>query len=316
MAAVQGQSFWRRVGRAGQGRPDCLNTTGSTVVLPAAADSHCFGTSSGQGFKRFDPMRPFISCPPHQPLKRYGSDADGGKLLCDISKLRPPCLIYSLGSNGDYSFERDALNITQCDIHTFDCTYDGTSVDPQRHTYHKVCVGQGGPLFKSWDEITRGLGHHRRGVDVAKIDIEGHVLSEFRHNTALPRQIVIEIHIRPASHSAIAAPAPRTPAQVGLLFMHMGSLGYGVVGEEDNIWGEKGCCAEFTFLHVERPWLGFLGRAVRAHAARSQHRPHNTFQQAKSAFAAEDSDADDTYQPDDGKRRALHEWRPSLQQQT
>jgi hypothetical protein len=37
-----------------------------------------------------------------------------------------------------------------------------------------VCVGKGGPLFKSWDEITRGLGHHRRGVDVAKIDIEGH----------------------------------------------------------------------------------------------------------------------------------------------
>jgi hypothetical protein len=39
--------------------------------------------------------------------------ADGGKLLCDVSKLPTPCLIYSLGSNGDYSFERDMLNTTK-----------------------------------------------------------------------------------------------------------------------------------------------------------------------------------------------------------
>jgi hypothetical protein len=62
------------------------------------------------------------------------------------------------------------------------------------------------------------------------------VLSEFRHDTALPRQIVIEIHMRPSTPTALAAPAPRTPAQVGLMFMHLGSLGYGVVGAEDNIW--------------------------------------------------------------------------------
>lgn len=39
--------------------------------------------------------------------------ADGGKLLCDVSRLPEPCLIYSLGSNGDYSFERDMLNVTK-----------------------------------------------------------------------------------------------------------------------------------------------------------------------------------------------------------
>lgn len=38
---------------------------------------------------------------------------DGGKLLCDVSQLAPPCLIYSLGSNGDYSFEHDMLNVTK-----------------------------------------------------------------------------------------------------------------------------------------------------------------------------------------------------------
>lgn len=43
----------------------------------------------------------------------HASAADGGKLLCDVSKLPTPCLIYSLGSNGDYSFERDMLNVTK-----------------------------------------------------------------------------------------------------------------------------------------------------------------------------------------------------------
>jgi hypothetical protein len=39
--------------------------------------------------------------------------ADGGKLLCDVSHLPTPCLIYSLGSNGDYTFEQDMLKTTK-----------------------------------------------------------------------------------------------------------------------------------------------------------------------------------------------------------
>lgn len=33
------------------------------------------GCLCAQGFKRFDPVRPFIKCPPHQPLIRYGNPA-------------------------------------------------------------------------------------------------------------------------------------------------------------------------------------------------------------------------------------------------
>jgi hypothetical protein len=106
-----------------------------------------------------------------------------------------------------------------------------------------------------------------------QVDIEGHepaVLAELRHDTPLPRQIVIEIHVRPADGTAIARPAPRTPAQLALLMMHMASLGYGVVGQEDNIWGEPGCCAEWTFLHVERPWVGPGVRLASWRLARAQ----------------------------------------------
>jgi hypothetical protein len=52
------------------------------------------------------PPRPRAS-PPSQPLRRVGSAADGGKIICDVSRLAPPCVIYSLGSMGDYSFEKE-----------------------------------------------------------------------------------------------------------------------------------------------------------------------------------------------------------------
>ena len=64
------------------------------------------------------------------------------------------------------------LQLTRCEIHTFDCTYNGKSLHT-RHTYHKTCVGppSTGPLFKSYDAILKELGHS--SVDFLKIDIGG-----------------------------------------------------------------------------------------------------------------------------------------------
>lgn len=48
---------------------------------------------------------PVISCPPDRPLTRYGGCGDGSKLLCRLpTTLRDghPCVIYSLGSNGEF----------------------------------------------------------------------------------------------------------------------------------------------------------------------------------------------------------------------
>ena len=56
----------------------------------------------------------------------------------------------------------------------------------------QICVGRGDSQFKSWTRLTGWLGHDVTGVDVAKIDIEGHessVLAELRHDTLLPRQV-------------------------------------------------------------------------------------------------------------------------------
>jgi hypothetical protein len=67
-------------------------------------------------------------------------------------------------------------------------------------------------------------------------------------------QVVIEMHMRPydaAAKTALAAPAPRRPSDMALLFLHMAGIGYAVVGAEDNIWGEKGCCAGMYVLFVD-----------------------------------------------------------------
>ncbi len=106
------------------------------------------------GFGRYDPFRPFLDCPPDRPLQRYGSNADGGKMFCDLGVLEAPCLLISLGSYNDYSFEQDLLAKTKCEIHSFDCTVDGFSVGPGRHFFHKKCIGMSeDPNFMTWAEV-------------------------------------------------------------------------------------------------------------------------------------------------------------------
>ena len=142
-----------------------------------------------------------------------------------------PC---AAASPGDYSFERDVLRETRCEVHTFDCTTSarepsealvwglGALAGPvgwrERLTFHPWCIhggdtdaygsdaaaaggqsisgggggggqsisggGEGGRtsrrtnrrkgrklVFKTYQEITRELGHHR--VDVLKVSQKG-----------------------------------------------------------------------------------------------------------------------------------------------
>ncbi len=80
---------------------------------------------------------------------------DGRKFLCDVGVLRSPCVIYSFGSNGDYSFEASMLNNTVCDVFTFDCTYDGASIHP-RHTYLRWCLDKKTRNVTNWFDFIKG----------------------------------------------------------------------------------------------------------------------------------------------------------------
>lgn len=68
------------------------------------------------------------------------------------------------------------LKSTSCNIHTFDCTFEGKSIHPERHTYHQWCFGNGAGRYRTWSNITQTLGHDY--IDLLKMDIgEGAALS-------------------------------------------------------------------------------------------------------------------------------------------
>lgn len=116
---------------------------------------------------------------------------------------------YAIDVQGDFEFEAHILQSTPCDVHTFDCTYDLTSLDEDNHHhYHKWCLGDRynhpesllSPMFKTYTEIVRDLNHSSRTLDVLKIDIEGYehqglsTLSEMTPN--LPSQVCTNLNKR------------------------------------------------------------------------------------------------------------------------
>jgi len=182
-------------------------------------------------------------------LRRYGNKGDGGKWVCAFENLKQPCLIYSLGSNNDFSFELDAFADTKCEIHTFDCTMSPVSL-PRQVTFHKWCIGATQVLqdrqYLSYTDVLQRLNHTK--VNFIKADIEGfefQVLPNLLSVPAcqLPQQISFEMHLQRIAY----AKPPEGFAQAGLrLLMLLDQKGYLLFSKEAN----PGCpfCYEFVYV--------------------------------------------------------------------
>lgn len=148
-----------------------------------------------------------------QHERRIGKNGDGGKWICDPHRIssQDDCLVYSIGSNNDFSFETAVLkDIGQhCEIHTFDFgnySEGAKNVGYRLHngmnetavTYHQYGLGlEQPPKFKSLQSIVKELGHEKRTIDIFKVDCEGCEWTTAQHwfeaNVVL-RQIQIELH--------------------------------------------------------------------------------------------------------------------------
>ena len=98
----------------------------------------------------WDYYTPDYNCPLLK--QRVGRLGDGGKWVCGMrsSMLQTAgCLVYSLGSKGDTSFEDDMMNSTACDVHTFDPTLspEALKVVQSKDKLHFHPVGE--PLVSS-----------------------------------------------------------------------------------------------------------------------------------------------------------------------
>jgi hypothetical protein len=76
---------------------------------------------NGQFYTMWDFFIPAFSCP--FPVTRTGQLGDGGKFVCGLDRVirRSDCIIYSLGVEGDSSFEAEILHRSStCVIYGYD----------------------------------------------------------------------------------------------------------------------------------------------------------------------------------------------------
>lgn len=222
---------------------------------------------------------PDFSC---QFERRVGGNGngDGPKWVCDphriVEKQRRrssnnnnKCLVYSIGSNGDFQFET-ALQLLLgrgvCEVHIFDM--DDFSKEMQEwanrynvtdlyfHKWGLTTNSTTGPTntsksnhnhtFKSISDIVQELGHAtRKVIDIFKIDCESCEWDTFyewldEESLKMPRlqQILVELHRSP-------------PTKVLPFFNALRQHGYAIFHKEANIQHSHGNCIEYGFLKLK-----------------------------------------------------------------
>jgi hypothetical protein len=229
--------------------------------LPEAAMSS--ETSDVGGVRRiWDFFAPDYNCPSLK--ERIGRIGDGGKWVCGMRRFSEgrQCLVYSLGSAGDTTFEEEFLNRTECEVHTFDPSLPPDTQDAvlgrEGLIFHSVGIGgaqyrqlssdapESSSNVQSLQAVMEGLGHV--WLDVLKIDIEGHewgLLSEYyaTPDANLPAtQLLVEFHF------------PDNAAIVWQVFDMLLADNFRVFASEPNYYCGDGCCAknliEYAFIKV------------------------------------------------------------------
>jgi Methyltransferase domain len=178
--------------------------------------------------------------------RRIGRLGDGGKWVCDPHRItyqknnkkkKDDCLIFSVGSNNDFSFEAavQAEIGSHCEIHTFDFTNYTERANENGVIFHQWGIDAEnrrngrGHQFKTLATTIQELDLTGRTIDVFKIDCEGCELTSFESwaaaNVTL-RQILVEVH---AGKDAMTQP------QSNQFFEFMHRQGYVITHKEPNI---------------------------------------------------------------------------------
>ena len=189
---------------------------------------------------------------------RLGSDivssGDGPKFVCgsDVLASTEDCVVYSIGSNYDFSFEYAVNRIApQCEIHTFDGTLDLTKRSlPEGlkeknihfHNWNIVsdCGSEELNPSRCVSDSLQTLNHHEsKTITWLKIDCEGceyTVIPKFAESSVRTHQIMIEVH--------------GTDAQkVESLFSSLHNAGMMIFHKERNHWGCNGySCVEYSLI--------------------------------------------------------------------
>ena len=195
------------------------------------------------GFFFFDNWLQNFHC---SNAERIGTMGEGGKWVCDPFKFksRPDCLIYSVGSNGEFSFEIEMKKLMpHCEIHTFDKDYHPYPNDTC--IFHSIKFGNDDHTMntRNWTSILKELNHTNRIIDLLKMDIEGDEYSFFPlifvgPEISFPKQILVELH-------------PQNDTTVHEFFEEMRRRGYVIFSKEENILAGP-WFYEYSFLRLNQ----------------------------------------------------------------
>mmetsp|Transcript_50135 Transcript_50135/g.74852 ORF Transcript_50135/g.74852 Transcript_50135/m.74852 type:complete len:330 (-) Transcript_50135:520-1509(-) len=191
---------------------------------------------------------------------RIGRLGDGGKWVCDPHRLMGPendCLVYSVGSNGDASFEAAVkTDIGQhCEIHVFDMRNYTDRVEPTGSIFHQWGLGsensQGRFEYKTLKDTVKELGHEGRTIDIFKIDCEKCEWTTYQSwleaNVTL-RQVLVEVH----ETKDEKIPLPEAPD----FFRSMYLRGYVIFHKEPNIqFWRFARCLEYAFILLDKKFF-------------------------------------------------------------
>eukprot|EP00557_Chaetoceros_sp_GSL56_P013123 CAMPEP_0176482958 /NCGR_PEP_ID=MMETSP0200_2-20121128/3661_1 /TAXON_ID=947934 /ORGANISM="Chaetoceros sp., Strain GSL56" /LENGTH=286 /DNA_ID=CAMNT_0017879325 /DNA_START=509 /DNA_END=1369 /DNA_ORIENTATION=+ len=188
---------------------------------------------------------------------KFGGLGDGGKWVCDPHRIagQNNCLVYSIGSHGDFSFESSVLNevSANCEIHTFDRDkqfnkkhFDVLAKEAGVN-FHHLMLGEPTekyPNGKRFREIIKDLKHEGRVIDIMKIDCEGcewqqykEWIEDFQETKVTIRQILMELH---------QSPLP----DVVDFFHKMWEVGYVIFHKEANFLNPN--CVEIAFVLLDK----------------------------------------------------------------
>lgn len=206
---------------------------------------------------------------------------DGGKWVCDPHRIvaqsskrmeqykaikknvSAGCLVYSVGSNGDFHFEegvQDILGPGVCEIHTFDFTdyahqvpagkgiiFHHWGLKPSYNETKQTRSGGFGQstaegTFKTLQETKKELGHEDRPIDIFKIDCEGCEWGTYKDwlETDI-RQILVEVH--------------QVPEVAHDYFSNLQHAGYVIFHKEPNIQYGGGACVEYAMLKLSQDFV-------------------------------------------------------------
>mmetsp|Transcript_24778 Transcript_24778/g.44877 ORF Transcript_24778/g.44877 Transcript_24778/m.44877 type:complete len:360 (-) Transcript_24778:71-1150(-) len=219
---------------------------------------------------------PNFSCQFERRIGGATGNGDGPKWICDPHRIaqiaaarktkdpaHPGCVIYSIGSNGDFSFEwgmQQAVGAGVCEFHIFDMGDYAEKMpkDLERAHFHQWGLMkqssdagddgsvQPGAQYYGLRDTIKLLGHENLDtIDIFKIDCEKCEWKTFQDwvGPGIPslQQIQVEVH--------------GAPPEAITFFDSFEEEGYVRFHKEPNIQFNDGSCVEFALLKLDKEFF-------------------------------------------------------------